>query len=303
MTEKYFVAKSYEKMTKIGNPFLKNGKLYIKVKDKCDRCCNGIYAIGTHNGQLVPHPNANGICFKCGGSGFITKDVRLYTEKEFTSMQHTAERREQKIKKEKEIKEQKLLNESENNKKEWLIHNGFSIEGFCYCIYGGNTYSIKDQLKELGCHYDSIMKWYAAAPLKDLPTQYLQLKIQFEDIFIWHPLTKTATYKENAAITFKKLISQQLLPSTSEYIGKIKERFYNKKVTIVDKRYFLSQFGYTNIFTFEDENKNVLVWFTQKDYEEFNINQPILLTATIKNYNEYEGVKQTIITRCKITTV
>ena len=66
----------------------KNGKMYVSARCKCDRCTKGVYITRVENGQLIPHPAFGGVCLKCGGSGFITKEVRLYTDKEFEQMEN-----------------------------------------------------------------------------------------------------------------------------------------------------------------------------------------------------------------------
>ena len=91
--EKYYTAVTYKNWERVGEPFSNDkGKLYTKVKQKCDRCTNGIYAIGVENGHIKPHPAYNGVCLKCNGVGYIVETVRLYTEKEFNSIEKQKER-------------------------------------------------------------------------------------------------------------------------------------------------------------------------------------------------------------------
>ncbi len=75
------LAKSY-RGAEILKKFEKGGKPYAQIKVKCDRCVKGIFPAGVENGHIKPHPNAGGICFKCGGLGYEIKEARLYTEKE-----------------------------------------------------------------------------------------------------------------------------------------------------------------------------------------------------------------------------
>ena len=57
---------------------------------------------------------------------------------------------------------------------------------------------------------------------------------------------------------------------------------------------------------FTDTDGNVLVWFASKPLERVNENgvyedvtEVSHIRATVKEHNERDGVKQTIITRCK----
>ena len=34
---------------------------------------------------------------------------------------------------------------------EWLQKNGFSADGQTLCVFGDDTYAIKDELKRMGC--------------------------------------------------------------------------------------------------------------------------------------------------------
>lgn len=63
--EKMFTSKTYENYERVGEPFKKNNKYYTRVKCKCNRCTNGIYAVGIENGHIKPHPVYNGVCLKC----------------------------------------------------------------------------------------------------------------------------------------------------------------------------------------------------------------------------------------------
>ena len=50
----------------------KNGSKYYEGMVKCDRCNGrGWYAIGVHNGQLVPARPDSAICYKCLGEGKV----------------------------------------------------------------------------------------------------------------------------------------------------------------------------------------------------------------------------------------
>ena len=72
----YFVADSYTGWELIEAPFEKNGKMYTKARTTCDRCYKGIYVTRVENGVPVPHPNCGGVCFACGGAGYLTKEIR-----------------------------------------------------------------------------------------------------------------------------------------------------------------------------------------------------------------------------------
>ena len=88
----YFTADSYKGWKRLGEPYDKNGKLYTKVKKVCDRCNGtGIAISHVENGVPIPYMPDNGVCYGCEGKGFFNKEVRLYTEAEYTKMVATNE--------------------------------------------------------------------------------------------------------------------------------------------------------------------------------------------------------------------
>ena len=288
----YFVAETYKNYNRIGEPFYnKNGKLATIVRCKCDRCVKGVYAVGVENGHIKPHPAFNGVCLKCGGTGFLEEEVRLYTKAEYDAMQRNKERA--KAKREQE-REEKMKSEYADKKNAWLLKNGFSAEGETYIITG-DSYSIKDELKAAGWHYDPILKWHKADP-----TGYEDrvVKIKVEDCFgfsAWGEGRYLLTAKEY----IENLLNEAKEPSASEFIGEVGERLKKIPVTLVSKYTYEGRYGMSQVVKFQDENQNLLTWFTAVHIP-FENGDSCLLTATIKGYNEYKDEKSTIITRAKL---
>lgn len=84
---------------------------------------------------------------------------------------------------------------------------------------------------------------------------------------------------------------------TSTYVGAIGER-----MTIdVAKGGFVTSwegdYGYTYLYKFEDVSGNVFVWFASSPAD---IKEGVTIKATVKNHNERDGVKQTVVNRCKV---
>lgn len=146
----YYVADTYKNMERIGEPIKKNGKLYTVVEGACDRCGGtGVFACRVENGHPVPHPAYGGVCLKCGGTGKITKTVRLYTEGEYRSAQKAKANRKAKAE---ETMQARIKERKAKAFTRWLERNGFNENEETYLIYG-NTYPIKDKLKEAGCKF------------------------------------------------------------------------------------------------------------------------------------------------------
>lgn len=297
----YVTAKTYEKWERVGNPYHKNGKMYSRVRTKCDRCGGtGIMAARVENGHIVPIPVDGGICYKCLGSKVEEKEVRLYTTKEREALDRQAERRatqaSDKVEKEKAAK----LAKSEENRQVWLEQNGFTPEGITYVIVG-DTYSIKDWLKENGYKFNPILKWHGAEELLDLPEGYQTITFKFEDLYEWAPMVKNAFPFENAKLKVEKAVAEIEGPSLSEYVGQVGDRVRNLTAVYDSVHGFQGAFGYTYIHTFKS-GENVLVWFTTKELS-FEKGTLVDLTGTVQLHEEFRGVKTTRINRCIVKEI
>jgi hypothetical protein len=289
----YFVSNTYKDWERIGSPYDKDGKLYTKVKCQCDRCVKGVYICRVENNQPVPHPAYGGVCLKCGGTGYLTKEVRLYTAKEFETKEKAAARA--KEKKAAEL-EAKMKAEFATKKAEWMEKNGFNAEGATYIITG-DSYSIKEELKAAGWKFDSVLLWHKADPAG---YEDRVIKVSDEEI-IEYSAWGEGHFKTGA----KEYIMQKMLPAEDldlTFIGEVGDKLKQITVTLTKKNSFCGRFGLTNILEFRDENKNYLVWFTSTE-PKFEIGDKISLSGTIKEHKKYKEIPQTIVTRCKLSSL
>jgi len=84
----------------------------------------------------------------------------------------------------------------------------------------------------------------------------------------------------------------------SNYIGQIGQRI---TVELKSSKYvssFETQYGVTSIYRFTDANDNVMMWFSSRAID---IDKAKTITGTIKKHDDYNGEKQTILTRCKVS--
>jgi len=296
----YFVAKSYENYERVGEPFEKSGRMYTKAKCKCDRCTHGVYAIGVHNGELVPHPAYGGVCLKCNGTGFIEKTIRLYTAKEYAVVEKAAERR---AKEREETRAQEAIERAaraEQLKQEWFAKNGFNSDGQTYCVFGDDTYAIKDHLKELGCKFSPLFMWHSPEPL-DVPVGYGMFGVMYDDYMTWDAESGNMIFKEDAKEKIERCFDETKEPSLSEYVGEVGERLRNLTVVFSSRRGFNGKFGWTNIFTFKCGD-NVFTWFTSSE-PEIEVGNTYDMTATVKKHEEFRSVKTTVVSRCILRAI
>lgn len=269
------------------------GKLVVDAQCKCGRCTNGVYVCRVENGVPVPHPAFGGICLECGGTGVIYKTIRLYTDEEFEKMEKANQRRQEKTKAERDAK---IEAEYANNRKEWLITNGFNEEEKTYIYFPSDSYDVKDNLKQAGFRFNSSLLWHIAEP----PAGY-------EDKLIVVTLDEVAQlgawgkgcFKADARDLIDKRIEQARPQSTSEWIGEEKEKLNQYPVTLVSVHGFEGYYGFSQVVKFVDVQGNILTWFTAVDIN-FDLGDELLLSGTIKQHSEYKGEKSTVLTRCKL---
>lgn len=279
---KYIIADSYVTYTQVGEPFEKSGRKYIKVQCKCDRCGgDGIYKWGVVNGV----PSHIGLCYKCNGTGIVTDEVRIYTEKEKAQADKAKERAAAR----KEEQRQKYLAAA---KDKWLEKNGFNEDGTTQMAIG-DTYSIKDDLKSAGFKFNSTLGWHA--PKAD---RFECITVKFDDIYSWDYEAGKPFVKEGMDEKLKGL-RQPKIESNSQFVGEIKERLYNMEVTFVGFHQVDTRYGLTNLFKFEDADGNIFTWWTGTEHD-IQIGDKVDLTGTVKDHTSFNGEKQTVLTRCKV---
>lgn len=185
-------------------------------------------------------------------------------------------------------------------KAEWLERNGFGEDGLTWCVFGDDTFAIKDKLKEMGCKFSPTLMWHSAVPL-DMPVGYGMISFAFDDIMEWNEEQNNAFFFENAKERIERKFREAAGPSLSEFVGEVGERLRNKTVVLKSMRGFAGKFGWTNIYTFADGD-NELVWFTAKELE-YKKGDVIDLTGTIVAHEEFRGVCTTKINRCIVKRI
>lgn len=294
--EKYYVAPSYQSATivKVNEETHK-----ALIEEKCPRCSGlGFIVSRVENGQYIPIPVDGGICYQCNGEKIVSKWVKAYTEKEYEKYVASQKRAKERKVEAAEARRVQALAQSEENRKSRLVEWGYDPENpLIWLVGGGNTYEIKDWLKEQGCKFCKELGWYSCKPL-DVPVGYGMVSVKFEDVYEWFPMTKRFELKENAKECADAALSALLPESKSEYIGSIKERIRDLEVEVTGSREISGYYGISTVYTFANGD-NVLTWITSS-CKDIKVGDHVLLTGTVKEHKLYNGVKQTILSRCII---
>lgn len=185
-------------------------------------------------------------------------------------------------------------------KVEWLAKNGFGADELTWCIFGEETYSIKEELKEMGCKFSPLLKWHSSKPL-DLPAGYGMFSLSLAELGQWDDLTSSVCYFENAQELVERKFREVEGPSLSNFVGEVGERLRDLTATYKSRRGFSGMYGWTNIYTFQI-NEDILVWFTTVELE-LEKGQTVNLSGTVKKHEVFRGTNTTQLSRCRVKPI
>lgn len=290
-------AKSYSNYSYDITKAYKNsaGKLVVDAQCKCDRCIKGIFPSRIENGKPVPFPVAQGVCFKCGGTGILHKTIRIYTDEEFEKLEKANERA--KVKR-LAAAEEKRKAEFANKQATWLKRYNLTLDS-TFVYFPNDSYNKKEELKNAGFTYTPELMWHC----DHIPAGYEESVVQI-------PLSSIVSFSswggghfldKTKEIVINRIKSAQPI-SDSLYIAEVGDKVKDYLVTLVSIHAFEGIYGFSQVVTFKDAKENIIKWFTTVNipYQE---GDSLLLTGTVKKCEEdkYENnAKVTILTRCKM---
>ena len=292
---------------KIINVYQENGKNYATCEREwvCKRCGGA--------GRLPGYEYVEGgICFECGGvnsRGKETVTCRVYTPEEREAMDKKNEDR--KIATMKKGREEAVKLEQE-----WKAGHGIGEDDMIYIVANCNSYNIKDILKDAGARFMTGLGWYFGSENKpevselNLPAGYenmILFPIEYGSLMEWNIVTKRPYFLPDAITNtlaeIQKAISASNAENPSQFVGEIGDRLRKKRATFISCRQIHTKYGESNIYTFTID-KNVFIWFTQSEPKfELLPGKEVELSGTIKDHKEYDGIKQTYLSRCILKEV
>ena len=193
-----------------------------------------------------------------------------------------------------QIQDAKMRKDAEEKQKLWLKKEGFNEAGVTYIVMG-DTYSIKDELKEAGFRFNPTLLWHAA----EIPAGYEDKVVgvnckNLAEFSAWGQ----GYYFQGVAQKIKDYVQPTKPLPASEWLDG--DKFSNLAVTLVKKGGFNGRYGWSNVFTFQTEKDNILVWFTTTSHDDVNVGDKLTISGNIKERSEYKGVKNTVVSRVKI---
>jgi len=267
----------------------RNGTKYYEVVEPCWKCD------GT--GKLPHYSHVyGGVCFQCRGSRFLTR-----TEKEYTEA-YLAKKAERDAKK--QAKEEALRaawNPVEEAKK-----MGYG-ETIGLVISKNGTIDYGDDFKWLRNHANCRWNGYVQGLVTSVGNTLLE-GTRFQILPVrWDELLEADTF--NCRLTWKMNSARDALKNhtyaypepkfESGFVGNVGEKLEVKAKLMHRSGWFETKFGDIRIYTFEDSSHNRLVWKTGAGLDA-DIGDYVSIKATVKEHSEYQGEKQTVLTRCKV---
>lgn len=161
-------------------------------------------------------------------------------------------------------------------------------------IFKGDTYAVKEELKAAGARYARNWGWSIAGG-EPVPEIEGIVPVRLDWSAVGNDNEKLKS-DEEIELAVDALICE---PSKSEFVGNVGERIRGLLVKVTRSFQIDSYYGQSTVHNFEDEDGNVYTWITaSKNLPEGGV---YWLDGTVKDHKVYKNVKQTVLTRCKVT--
>lgn len=87
----------------------------------------------------------------------------------------------------------------------------------------------------------------------------------------------------------------------SEWVGDVGERLRGLSVTVMFETHIESEWGGSKLVKFSDADGNEFGWFgSGLSIWDLKKGDEVILTGTVKKHDTYQGIKQTMLSRCSI---
>lgn len=266
----------------------KNGTKYYEDYT-CDKC-------GGRGGADV-WAYTGWTCYKCGGSGRMDKPSRW---KEYTP-EYEAKLKIRRAKAHEKAVEKMAAEAAEKNKV-FFAYNGFNPDGYMFIVLG-NTYEIREQLKAAGARYN---KYFKCWTFDHEVAEYNTLKVHADDAYAKNEGGAYMYQWPNIDVVMGMIYdaNHPKTESHSEYVGTVGGKV-EVECTLTKVSYYDTSFNYHRItvwiYIFTDDKGNVFVWKSQAYIDDaIQAGDRVKVKGTVKDHSEYDGTKQTVLTRCKI---
>lgn len=254
------VAKSYEGLKTLCDPYKENGKMYVNVQLK-------------------------------GGN---EKKVRWYTDKEYAKMYGLS------YAPGVEAKQSDCAFDTDGPYPKWTPYGyrlrslrdtlGFGDKGFIW-IFKGDTYEYKDYFKSIGCTYRRNWGWGLEnqdTPPENLPDGIEAVKLE------WNMVADNPDHLlDDQSII--NAVEELTFDPRGSYQGTVGQRI--ERTVYIERAIDLeNDYGTSRLFVMKDQDGNTYSWCTKaKSWSEGTFH---CIRGTVKEHKSYKGERTTVLTRC-----
>ena len=189
----------------------------------------------------------------------------------------------------------KQVEEFNNNRLAIAEKYGFNPEGKIYVVTG-NTYEIREELREAGAKYRGGINWYFLEKQDRYPT----IELSYEECLNIYPEYGTMSWKD---LTEVQAVLNSKIPTEedpSQYVGQVGERLdlvvtFKKRSTYEIPSYAGWGTDTVGINVFRDDAGNCFIWKSTSAFFNIAEGSQVRLRGTVKEHSDYKGTKQTIL--------
>jgi hypothetical protein len=245
-------------------------------------------------------------CYACGGSGRREKPqiVKEYTPE----YQEILDERNRRRAAEKQAKlEEDMRNNIDKYNKQAFQQMGFNSNGEIY-VFLGDTYAQKEEIKSKGGKFDYFLGWHIDHELGGFAfLQFTADDLLEKNVYGgFEPRYKDDLTRTDIETLKKNALRELEGTPDSEWYGDVGQKI-GIDVKYVDSFSYETHYTYRGethiIYKFENELGQIFIWDTQSFNEKLanaNRGDVLHITGTIKDHSEYQGEKQTVLTRVKV---
>lgn len=264
----------------------RNGTRYYEGVQKCWKC------FGHKEFWCWMHVS-NGVCFACNGTGVNPVKVKVMTDEHYQKLE---DKRAKKF--EKKIEERKA-HASELNA-EFFKKEGFNADGKIWAVVktGFVPKEFQEEMLSKGAKKHGWNIYLFSEPQEGA----IELDAtECCDTDMYGVYNGFKSGYMNQLIADTEEAERKAQAEKSSYFGNVGDKVDGLEVTFKNVFFYETQFGSMCIYIFEDADGHQFKWNTSSGFgTSLEKEEVITIKGTIKEHSEYNGIKQTVLTRCKL---
>lgn len=264
----------------------KNGTRYYEGVQKCWKC-DGSGHISYFDYYC------QGTCFACNGSGTNPCKVKVMTDEHYQKLE------DKRIAKQNKAIEERKAHAKELNA-EFFKEHGFNSEGKIWAVVktGFVPKEFQDEMVSKGAIKHGWNIYLFSEP------QEGAIELDAKDCCYADMYGCYNDFDEhfmNQLIADTQETERKAQAEKSSYFGNVGDKVDGLEVTFKNEFFYETQFGGMCIYIFEDADGHQFKWNTSSGFgTSLEKEEVITIKGTIKEHSEYNGIKQTVLTRCKL---